>query len=337
MKQAPNNEMRSLSAAVVQRVGDRFFQVWFRALGSPCQLFFEGEGLPEAEAFVRVAAGWLGRFEQHCSRYLPDSRLTALNANAGRWQETDPLIEVMLDLCGHSHFQTDGAFDATSLPLSELWDWKRTRSALPTEDEILAALANVGWRRVMREKGRLFLPAGMRLDFGGVGKEFAVDALRQLGVNHGLRRLLVDLGGDVAVHGDSPEGGGWYVGLEHPERPGTAYLGIRVPSGMAVATSGDYRRYFEFKGDRYGHLLDCRTGCPIAHGTRSVSVVARRCVEAGIQSTAAMIRGGNEGLEGMERVSDVQGCLWHAGEILRTRGFGRYVEGVMALETEVVH
>lgn len=326
MRPVVNTELRAVSAAVLQRVGDCFFQVWFRAMGSPCQLFFEANGVSVAKGFMAVVAGWLVRFEQHCSRYIPDSRLNVINAGSGKgWQETDALMEVMLDLCGHSHFQTDGAFDATSLPLSELWDWKRERKALPTEDEIQAALVHVGWGRVLREPGRVALPAGMRMDFGGVGKEFAVDAVRQIGVNHGLPRLLVDFGGDVAVHGESPEGGGWYVGLEHPENIGSAYQGIRVSAGMAVATSGDYRRHFVFKGNRYGHLLDCRTGCPVSHKTRSVSVVANRCVEAGIHSTAAMIRGGMAGLEALERVSNVDGCLWDAGRILKTRGFDRYV------------
>jgi thiamine biosynthesis lipoprotein len=169
------------------------------------------------------------------------------------------------------------------------------------------------------------------MDLGGVGKEFAVDAVRQIGVNHGLPRLLVDFGGDVAVHGESPEGGGGYVGLEDPEIIGSAYQGVRISSGMAVATSGDYRRNFVFKGNRYGHLLDCRTGCPVSHKTRTVSVIARRCVEAGIHSTAAMIRGGRAGLEALERVTGVEGCLWDAGQILQTRGFSRYVADAVRL------
>lgn len=330
--------MRTLSASVLQRVGEGFFQVWFHAMGSPCQLFFAADDLKMAESFVAIVAGWLGRFEQHCSRYLPNSRLNAINAASGRgWQETDALVEVMLDLCGHSHFQTDGAFDATSLPLSELWDWKRERRALPTEHEIQSALRDVGWGRVLREPGKVALPAGMRMDFGGVGKEFAVDAVRQMGVNHGLPRLLVDFGGDVAVHGDSPEGGGWYVGLEDPEKMGHSYLGIRLPEGMAVATSGDYRRHFVFKGDRYGHLLDCRTGCPVSHRTRAVSVISRRCVEAGIHSTAAMIRGGREGLEGLQRVSNVEGCLWDEGHVLQTLGFGRFLAKETRLKGELAH
>lgn len=314
---------QALASAPLLEVGPGFYSVHFFALGSPCQLFFGAKTQAKAESYRHAAAQWMIQFERRYSRFLPNSELSQINANAGGdWLPVDPLFETLLDLCGHSFFMTQGAFDATSLPLSLLWDWRRKRDSIPSPEEIKDAKQRVGWQRIQRTKGRLRIPeAGMQLDFGGIGKEFAVDALRQLAVACGIEQVLVDLGGDIAVHGDSPEGGGWYVELEDPTAPGNSYMALRLRPGGALATSGDYLRCFRFGNRTYGHILDSRTGWPVANGTRAVTVLAARCVTAGMFSTSAMILGAHLALEMLERSVDVQGCLWHDGKLLETRGF----------------
>ena len=163
------------------------------------------------------------------------------------------------------------------------------------------------------------------LDFGGIGKEFAADCLRELAVGAGFDGALVDLGGDMASHGDAPEGDGWSVGLENPDKPGTCYAGIRLRAGAAVATSGDYRRCFELDGRRYGHILDCRTGWPVANGTRVATVIAPRCTVAGLLSTSAMVLGGHPAISMLERTAGVEGCLWRHDQLFETRGFRRSI------------
>ncbi len=318
----PSHHIR-LAAASLQEVASGFFSVRFFALGSHCQLFYGAPSRVKAEHFRAAAASWLELFENRFSRFLPASELSRVNAAAGGdWVAVDKAFEMLLELCGHSFFLTEGAFDATSLPLTQLWDWRRRHEALPRTAEISEAKRHVDWTRVQREPGRVRLPdKAMQLDFGGVGKEFAVDALRQLAMSLEIGRILVDLGGDIAVHGDSPEGGGWYVGLEDPAAPGKQYMAIRLQPGQAVATSGDYLRRFEFGGRSYGHILDCRTGWPVANDTRTVTVISSRCVTAGLLSTSAMIIGGSNAIGMLERSLDVQGCLWSGGKLYETRGF----------------
>lgn len=308
-------------------VGDGFWEVEFRALGSACELFFAAKDRDEAMSFRRAAFDWLAEFEARCSRFLPDSEVSTVNHNAGReWTPIAPQVEMLLDLCDHYHFVTEGAFDATSLPLSLLWDWKRQHDALPSADEIASARAFVGWKRIQRAEGRVFLPMpGMKLDLGGVGKEFAVDCLMQLAIGSGIEHVMVDLGGDIAVHGEPPEGGGWYIGLEDPVNQERAYCGIRLRSGGAIATSGDYRRCFQFEGRTYGHILDCRTGQPVCYGTRAASVIAPRCTAAGVLSTSALIIGGMDAIAMLERMPLVQGCVWRNSRVHETRGFRRSV------------
>jgi len=316
-----------LSQAELREVGDGLFEVLFRALGAGCQLLYRAEDETQAEAYRDAAFDWLSHFEARFSRFLPDSDLNAINAAAGQnWVGIDRECEVLLDLCAHCHFLTNGAFDATSLPLTLLWDWKRRHEALPSPAEIARAQAAMGWSRVQRAPGRVFLPEeGMMLDFGGIGKEFAVDCLRELGIKMGLTDLLVDLGGDIAVHGDAPEGDGWYIRIEDPHDPTTFFCGLRLRSGASVATSGDYRRCFLFEGRTYGHILDCRTGWPVDTGTRSVTVIAPRCLLAGMLSTSAMVLGGSQAIAMLERTVGVSGCLWHHGELYETRGFRRAI------------
>lgn len=308
-------------------VGDGFWEAEFYALGSECELFFAAPSRDAAMAFRATVFDWLAEFEARCSRFLPDSELSLINANAGKdWTAIDPQVEMLLDLCDHYHFVTEGAFDATSLPLSRLWDWKRQHDALPSAEEIATAKKVIGWKQIQRAPGRVFLPIeGMMLDFGGVGKEFAVDYLRQLAIGSGIEHVMIDLGGDISVHGEPPEGGGWYIGLEDPANQDRAYCGIRLRSGGAVATSGDYRRCFQFEGRTYGHILDCRTGWPVCNGTRAVSVIAPRCTTAGVLSTSAMIIGGQDAIAMLERMPQVQGCLWRNARLYETRGFRRNV------------
>lgn len=323
-KQRLRNE---LEKALLADAGDGFWECGFHALGSECELFFGSQEQGRAKEYRQAAFNWLVDFESRCSRFLDDSEISNINAMAGKgWASVHAQTEMLLDLCGHYHFVTGGIFDPTSLPLIRLWNWKRSRNTLPTEQEIGDAMKVVGWNRIQRKPGGILLPeAGMQLDLGGIGKEFAADCLVRLAESFGITQTMVDLGGDIAVLGDPPEGGGWFIGLEDPTDKNRTYCGIRLRGRRAVATSGDYRRFFQFKGATYGHILDCRTGRPVANGTRSATVIAPRCTTAGVLSTSAMILGGTDAIDMLNRTPDVEGCLWHDGQLYESRGFRRGV------------
>jgi thiamine biosynthesis lipoprotein len=318
---------KRLAACRLEDSGDAYWTLDCYALGSQCSLFFKAENQKAAEAFRETAFDWLARFEARFSRFLPDSLISEINRNAGlEWTSVDRETEVLFGLCDHSHFVTKGAFDATSLPLSLLWNWKEQHDEIPTEAAIASARSLVGWNRFLREPGRVLLPEpGMMLDLGGVGKEFAVDCLLQLGISQGIENLMVDLGGDIAVVGEPPEGGGWYVGLEDPTDTTKSYCGIRLRTGLAVATSGDYRRCFQVEGVTYGHILDSRTGRPVANQTRACSVIASRCGMAGLLATSAMILGGREAVDMLNSMPGVEGCVYTGRQLLESRGFRRVV------------
>jgi thiamine biosynthesis lipoprotein len=149
----------------------------------------------------------------------------------------------------------------------------------------------------------------MSIDLGGIGKEYAVDCVAQLAAQHGIASALVDFGHDVFALGAPYDGRpAWHVGLEDPAQPGQCWAGVAVKQ-QAVATSGDYVRRFEVNGRRYGHILDVRTGQPVANGCRAVSVIAPTCTLAGLFSTAAFVLGPEEGIRLLDATPRVAGSI----------------------------
>jgi thiamine biosynthesis lipoprotein len=297
----------------------------FRALGTSCCLQFRHQDDLTALTFASDALGWLGAFEAKFSRFRESSLVSRINAAAGReWVETDPEMERMLDLAEGLHNLTDGILDASMLPLLRVWDWKKVHTALPAAEEIQTALALTGWRRVQRRPRAVFLPeVGMGLDFGGFGKEFAVDRLAQLAVSRGIKDALIDLGRDIYALGGNGVHPFWHVGVEDALHPGACRTGLAV-SNRAVSASGDYARCFVHNGRRYGHILDPRTGWPVANGVRGVNVVAQSCMEAGVYSTAICILGATEGLTFASRARHLEVLIQTDTGTHASRNFARW-------------
>lgn len=307
-------------------VRDGAHDLSFQALGTQCHVSVAGPAAAVAQ-FQAAALAWVAAFEAKYSRYLDTSLISRINQAAGRdWVEIDDDTARLFALCDELHFLSRGIFDPTALPLIRLWDWKRPRPHLPTDAEITAARELVGWRKVQRAPGRIFLPrAGMGLDLGGMGKEYAVDQVLLLARQHGLASVLVDFGADVRVSGLPPDGRpAWHVGLEDPRKPGSCWCGVAVRDA-AVATSGDYVRKFEAGGVRYGHILDLRTGRPVANDVRSVSVIAPTCSQAGWLSTAALVLGPVDGLKLIEATPGTAGAIITETTTLLSRRFHEHI------------
>jgi FAD:protein FMN transferase len=309
-----------------QEVRNGGHHVEFQALGTGCRLTLSGTSAI-AERFTGAALHWIAAFEAKYSRFLSGSLISRINAAAGiQPVEIDPETDRILGLCQDLHFLSHGVFDPTALPLLRLWNWKAVPPVVPSEAQITEARSRMGWREVQRSPGRVFLPrTGMGLDLGGMGKEYAVDQIAQLAAQSGLTGALIDFGADVRVFGTPPDGRpGWHVGLEDPKNPGSCWRGLAVRNA-AVATSGDYHRRFELGGIRYGHIVDPRTGRPVANGVRAVSVLAPSCTQAGMLSTTAFVLGPVEGLRLLDSTAGVAGAILTDSQILYSRRFHEHV------------
>jgi FAD:protein FMN transferase len=198
--------------------------------------------------------------------------------------------------------------------LRQAWNFKEARVAKPAH---LAELcARIGWQLVERDGDRVRLPhAGMELDFGGFGKEYAVDRAAAALLGQGIACGYVNLAGDVHVLGPKPDAEPWGIGIQHPRDPGKVIATIPVYRG-GLATSGDYERYFEQGGTRYCHILNPHTGMPVTHW-QSVSVLATTALTAGSLSTIAMLKEA-QGLAFLEQAGAVYLALDAEGRAHRS-------------------
>ena len=312
--------------SATQSVAGGNYTLTFQAMGTVCRVQSRCGNAAQARTFQDEVLAWVAQFEAKYSRFLADSLVSRINAAAGEhWVELDAETENLLKLCGEMFFFTRGAFDPTALPLIQLWNWKSQPAALPTSAQLAAARELCGWNKIQLRPGGIFLPrAGMSLDLGGIGKEYAVDCVTQLAGQRGIESVLVDFGQDVRVQGRPPAKGAWHIGLEDPKNPGHCWTGVAV-TGHAVATSGDYLRHFMRDGRRYGHIVDPRDGQPVNNRCLSVSVIASTCTVAGILSTTAFILGPTEGLNLISQCLGAEGCITTDQARYQTRRFHEYV------------
>ncbi|HNC25076.1 MAG TPA: FAD:protein FMN transferase [Opitutaceae bacterium] len=297
------------------------------ALGTECMLQYATTDEMAGLRFEEAAVAWVESFEAKYSRFRPDSLVSQINASAGRrWVEVDEEADRLLDICAAVHRLSAGLLDATALPLMRLWDYRSANPRVPSAAEIEAARQLVGWSKVQRTPGRVYLPVpGMAIDLGGWGKEYAVDMVAELARRFGIRSALVDFGHDLRAVGAAPGKPAWHIGLEDPFDPGEACWGSLAILDRGVASSGDYRRGFTLNGVRYGHILDPRTGRPVAHGARQVTVIAPSCVQAGVLSTSAFILPPAEGIAFIQNTVGAEGCIVTVDARYQTRGFFNYV------------
>ena len=299
----------------------------FRAMATQCEVQYTAPGgNAQASAFEKAAEGWVHAFEAKYSRFQPGSIVSRINDASGReWVPVDAETEGLLSMCDTLHFMTRGILDPSALPLIRIWNWKATPPVIPDRAAIAEALRLVGWSKVRREPGKVFLPEkGMALDFGGFGKEYAVDIVALIAKDHGIVDSPVDFGHDLRATGAPPGKPAWHIGLEDPKSPGKTWASVGLRN-KSIASSGDYIRSFLIDGKRYGHIIDPRTGWPVANGCTQSTVIADTCLQAGMLSTSAFISGVTAGLELIRSCPGAEGIILTDKERAQTRGFFNYV------------
>lgn len=283
-------------------------------MASRCEIVIAAADRTQAQTLAQDAINEVKRVEDKYSRYRPASVVSRINTAAGQaWIECDAETTSLLDYADALFRYSDGLFDITSGVLRRAWNFNVAQ--VPSAETLAPLLALIGWQRVERKDAQLRLPVtGMQIDFGGFGKEYAADRAASVLAAKGVHHGYVNLAGDLRVIGPQPDGQPWLIGIQDPRQQGKIIATIPVASG-ALATSGDYERFFELDGQRYCHVLDPRTGKSVTHW-RSVSVLAPLAVAAGSCTTIAMLKqaAGNGFLNdsGMAYLAiDAQGKIMH--------------------------
>ncbi|GJI91415.1 FAD:protein FMN transferase [Duganella hordei] len=260
----------------------------FDAMASRCELRIGAPDAQAAERLAQQAIAEVRRIETKYSRYRPDSIVSRINAAAGgEVVHCDDETMSLMNYAAALHGASDGLFDITSGVLRRAWDFRQPK--VPAAQVLQPLLALVGWSKVECGGQDVRLrQAGMEIDFGGFGKEYAADRAAALLADAGVRHGYVNLGGDMRFIGPDLDGRPWSIGIQDPRDPDGVIASIPISSG-ALATSGDYERFFEIDGRRYCHILDPRDGMPVRYW-RSVSVLAPMAIAAGSCSTITMLK-----------------------------------------------
>lgn len=250
----------------------------------------------------------LAQVNTQMSNWDAASEISRFNAaGAGETVSVSPELAQVMKAAQDVHEASDGQFDVTLGPLIDLWGFgaKNPGAQMPSEDAITAALMASGQSRNINvgssslTKGR----DGTEVYLSAIGKGHGVDRVGEALERLGITDYLVEIGGDLRTAGLNPAGRPWQIGIEVPDATAEGLQSVVGLSNMGLATSGDYRNYFEQDGVRYSHLLDAKTGRPVTHTTASATVLTENAMMADAWATAMLILGRERGMEIAENLN----------------------------------
>jgi len=273
--------------------------IQFNAMASPCEVIVQTKDKALALKIGNVVTKEVWRIEDKFNRYDKDSLCSLINTNAGKAVGIDEETFQLLTFADQCYQLSDGLFDISSGVLRKVWRFQSRNNhhiKFPSQTLINTVFPYVGWHKIHFDRQKITLAKGMEIDFGGIGKEYAVDRSIILVKQLTHQPILVNLGGDLAVTGPRDNNQTWQVAIENPDIDShlnnNADMIVALQSG-ALATSGNAKRYLIENGIRYGHILNAKTGWPITKAPRSITVVAPQCIQAGILATLALLQGIN--------------------------------------------
>jgi thiamine biosynthesis lipoprotein len=281
----------------------------------------------------------LSAVDQSMSTYKTQSELSQFNRLpiSEQVQASDQLWAV-LQTSEKVWRESSGAFDPTVGPVVDLWGFGpvATEDKIPEDQAIAAALTNSGFEYLLLNSSdqAISKQKAIALDLSAVAKGYAVDQVADLLEMRALPDYLVEVGGEMRLSGTNPEGAPWRIAIELPSLMPQVQQIVAI-NNSAVATSGDYRNYFEKDGVRYSHTIDPRNGKPITHNLASVTVMADRCADADAWATALMVLGEEEGMRIANQYSIPAYMLIREGETFRVLSSSAFQPYLKNTEDEI--
>lgn len=245
----------------------------------------------------------LANINAEMSTYDPRSKLSLFNASAtDNWQPLPARLMRVLAAASEINALSDGAFDPSIGPLVNLWGFgPESLSTFPSAEAINTSKQQVGFKQLVmldvREGRAKKKRNDVYIDLSAIAKGFAVDEVASLLLEHSVKEYLVEIGGEIRVAGKNQDSKLWRVAVENPSVAGRSVHGVLSVTDKAVATSGDYRNFFEHEGKRYSHTIDPRTGYPVDHNLVSVTVVDESAMRADALATALTVMGAEAGMQ----------------------------------------
>ena len=273
---------------------------------------------------------------QLMSTYIPDSELSLLNqAPAGIAFPVSAATQYVLQEALRLNALSNEKLDVTVGPLVNTWGFGPDQRAtqIPTAEQLAQMTPYIGIDKFMLANNQVIKAhAKVYIDLSTIAKGYAVDQIAEQMKNNGIDNFLVEIGGEMRASGTKPDNVSWYIAIEKPLTGARAIQRIVSIGDNAIASSGDYRNYFEDNGVRYSHLIDPTTGFPIQHNLVAVSVVTPTAIEADGLATALMIMGLEEGKALAEREGIAALFVTKEGEEYVEYQTNRFIEKVKVIE-----
>ncbi|MCH8314240.1 MAG: FAD:protein FMN transferase [Nitrospinae bacterium] len=277
----------------------------------------------KAQLAISSAFDEMRRLEKLMSTHLADSEISRLNAIAGGKSSLAVSPEVLEVILRGIHWgnKSGGALDISIGPVSNLWQFDDENPSIPDSQRLAQAVPLVNFREIEINKSNVRLEQpGMSLQLGAIAKGYAVDKAMAVLQNNGIRHALINAGGDLKVMGQRKDGQPWSIGLQHPRQPEKLIASFAL-SDRAVATSGDYQKYFMKENTRYHHILDPANGMQ-AKGVISATIVAKTVMDADALATAVFVLGPKKGMALVDSLDGVEGMMVTAsGTTLFSKNF----------------
>jgi FAD:protein FMN transferase len=263
--------------------------------------YIPGPQTPAQQVIQQAIGSILEGVNDSMSTYLPESEISRFNrAPPEQWFAVSEQFATVLGAALEVGRYSLGAYDVTVAPLVTRWGFGPVmrEQELPTEEEITALMERVGQHRLAIDTvGQAIVKHGdIAVDFSSIAKGFAVDEVADWMAEQGIEHFLVEIGGEMRVAGLSGRGDAWRIAIERPDAGGRSVARAIQLRDIAVATSGDYRNYFERDGKRYSHSIDPRTGYPVEHDLVSVTVLHASAMMADAWATALTVLGGEQAM-----------------------------------------
>ncbi|WBU89797.1 FAD:protein FMN transferase [Cellulophaga omnivescoria] len=261
-----------------------------------------------ANTYIDECIAEVKRIEKIISSWDAESQTTQVNKNAGIAPvKVAPELFGLVERAIQISKVTDGAFDITYAALDNVWKFNINMEYLPTDTQVANSIANVGYHNIVldKEQQTIYLPKkGMKIGFGAIGKGFAADKVKELMVSKGVVGGIINASGDLTTWGTQVSGKKWLVGISNPLDAKKVFSWLPIVDS-SVATSGNYEKYIIFKGEKYSHIIDPRTGWP-SKGVKSVSIFAKKAELCDALATSIFVMGVETGMSVIEQLNGVE-------------------------------
>jgi thiamine biosynthesis lipoprotein len=272
---------------------------------------------PQGRNLKPAVDSLLKAFNMSMSTYIPESEISRFNQDAILKYES-PFFYPVLEKSREIYKKTGGAFDPTVGPLVNAWGFGPEGRQTPPDAVVDSLLRLVNYDSVFYDSIAICkMQKGMKLDFSAIAKGYGVDVVADFIKSKGIENLFVEIGGEVVARGVNEQGEPWRVGVNYPtENPDDQNRAQAIVSlqNQAIATSGNYRNYYEKDGIKYSHTISPVTGRPVRHSLLSASVFAPNCMTADAYATAFMVMGVDKAKELLAREKDLMAYFIYSDE-----------------------